>query len=204
MPAPKVSPEEKARALEIYQGEGAAEASRQTGIPRATISKWASRAGVTVSPERHEKLSAAVQAAQLTLAERRSRLAIDLMTEAETERGRLRQAVTERRVSASGRLVEWTEDEPSPSDRRAIATTAAILIDKSLLLSGEATTRGRLDVEATLHNGDRDVDAEIDAAIEKRIRTPRLGPGDQGYPRLVGPEPGEVAPAGGETGAASA
>jgi hypothetical protein len=71
-------------------------------------------------------------------------------------------------------------------------------------LDGSLIDRQRLDVEATLHNGDRDVDAEIDAAVE-RIRTPRLGPGDQVYPRLVGSEPGEVAPAGGEeAGAATA
>lgn len=139
MPAPKVSAEEKARALAIYAESGPAEASRQTGIPRGTVSQMARRAGVTVT--RSEQIAGAVEAAKATMAQRRAELADIMLREAQVEMQRLRSSVRESRVSAKGDLVQWEEPEPSPADRRAIATTAAILVDKSNLLSGEATSR---------------------------------------------------------------
>ena len=44
--SPTYPPHEREKALAIYQEEGPGAASRQTGIPRGTISSWAKRAGV--------------------------------------------------------------------------------------------------------------------------------------------------------------
>ena len=135
---------QKRAALAIYQQHGLAMAHHQTGIPRSTLQRWAVAEGMDLaqlSGRTAEKTRAAVETRKATMAERRAALAARMLAEAEIEMERLRSQVTERRVSASGKLVEWTEAEPSPQDRRAIATVAAILIDKSNLLSGEATQR---------------------------------------------------------------
>lgn len=68
---------------------------------------------------------------------RKERLAEALLRVAEEELGRLRQPLTEHRVSASGQLVRWEEAEPSPSDRRQIMAVIGQAIDKALLLAVE-------------------------------------------------------------------
>ena len=60
MPDP-IDPALKAKALEIYREHGPAEAARQTGLKRGSISSWAKRAGLT-SPNA-ERTKAAMDAA---------------------------------------------------------------------------------------------------------------------------------------------
>jgi hypothetical protein len=52
--------EQRTEALKVYAEAGPAEASRRTGIKRATISKWASRHGV--SSDRAERTRRATEA----------------------------------------------------------------------------------------------------------------------------------------------
>ena len=49
------------------------------------------------------------------------------------------------------RMIEYTLPEPSPADKKHLATTLGILLDKSLLLTGEATSRS----ENVQLNGDQ-------------------------------------------------
>lgn len=150
MPAPKVSPEVKAQALALYEEHGAAEASRRTGVPENTISQWARRAGVTMT--RAEKTRAATAQHVATLAERRARLAADLLDDAEKLRLSLWSSckvhhwgsTSERDrnvVTTTTEFMEHEIDQPTFTDQKNILLACAIAIDKSNLLSGEATSR---------------------------------------------------------------
>jgi pimeloyl-ACP methyl ester carboxylesterase len=48
-----------------------------------------------------------------------------------------------RKITASGKLIEW-EAVPEPADCRQMITTAAVAIDKSQLLAGDADGTHRL------------------------------------------------------------
>jgi hypothetical protein len=131
-------------ALAVYRDRGLATAARETGVPKSTLRRWAQAAGMDtarLSAHTRSQTMAAVEQHRLTMAERRIAMAEALMTEAEVELTRLRQAKAERKLSASGKEVTWELAEPEPGDRRNIATTVAILLDKSNLLSGEVTSR---------------------------------------------------------------
>lgn len=134
-----VDPALRERALAIYAEKGPAEASRQTGIPRGTISQQARAAGITVI--RTSRTREATAAAKLSMEQRRAELADTLLERAIVEAQRLGEKVTERRVSSNGTLVTWEEPEPLPADRRNIAQTLSTLVEKSNLLSGQATAR---------------------------------------------------------------
>ena len=73
MAAPaKYTESKRQQALAIYQQEGAAAASKATGVPRGTISSWARRAGIqTDAPT---KTAAATLAAAAKIALRREQL----------------------------------------------------------------------------------------------------------------------------------
>lgn len=132
------TPEQRAEALTLYAKHGPGEAARRTGIKRGTISVWAQRAGVTCNSR--ETMAAAREVAVLTRQERTIRLSASLLAVAEREIEGLTKPVHTRKVAASGKLIEW-DDLPEPADRRQMVTIAAIAIDKSQLLVGEATSR---------------------------------------------------------------
>jgi transposase-like protein len=68
------SAEERERALERYVEVGPAEAGRETGIPSATIRKWAERSGARIRDARKCSATAAVESARLTWAQRRGEI----------------------------------------------------------------------------------------------------------------------------------
>jgi hypothetical protein len=82
--------EQRTEALTLYTELGPAEASRRTGIKRATISKWASRDGV--SSDRAERTRKATEAARQSYAEGRARRSAALAEEADALIERLREA----------------------------------------------------------------------------------------------------------------
>lgn len=151
MPATKTTPEQKAEALRCYAEHGPAEASRRTGIPSDTIRQWAVRAGVTVT--RRETIAAAVETAKQTLAQQRAELAADLLSDARRLRASIWTPINAFHWgSSSERLerglvltrTEFMEHEipqPTPNDQKNLLLAAAIAIDKSNLLAGEATSR---------------------------------------------------------------
>jgi hypothetical protein len=107
------------RALAILERDGLAAASQQTGIPKGTILGWTSSNVVRTS--NRQRVAAAVEERVVTMAERRTRLAERLLT------------VAEQRVELLG--------ESPKADSRHLAVVAAIAIEKSQLLAGEATVR---------------------------------------------------------------
>lgn len=150
MPATKTTPEQKAEALAIYAEHGPAEASRRTGIRAGTIAIWAKRAGVTAT--RRETIVAAVETARLTLAQQRAELAADLLSDARKLRASIWSpmmafhwgSTSERDHSVVTTRTEFMEHEigqPTPNDQKNLLLAAAIAIDKSNLLAGEATSR---------------------------------------------------------------
>jgi hypothetical protein len=110
---------EREHALRLYSEHGLAHASEATGVPKATLLRWVDQSGT----ERNAKKLRAIvlETAQATMAERRARLAERLLTVAEQR-------------------VELLADDPT-ADRRHLAVVAAIAIEKSQLLAGEATVR---------------------------------------------------------------
>ena len=139
MPLQRHDDDTKRKAVELANEVGNAEAARQLNLSAGTIASWRSRLGV--ASLQREKTRAAVEARSLSRADRIGKLAETLLDEAEKEIKRLREPRREHRATGNGDLVSWTEPEPAPQDRRAIATTVGILIDKSQLLAGEATSR---------------------------------------------------------------
>jgi hypothetical protein len=119
--------EEREAALAVYAEEGAGEASRQTGIPRGTISCWAFKAGIKpVDPAKNAAL----------LAQRQAELA------------QWRQDIADKLYVAAERFVRETEEaEATTTDKKNLITAAAIAIDKAQLLTGAAT--GRVEHAAT-------------------------------------------------------
>jgi transposase-like protein len=148
--------EQREQALALYAEHGPAEASRRIGIPRATISKWASRAGlVTVGAQ---KTAAATKAATARAAEKRAALKPLLLDKATDLINRMDEPMTEY-VGQQGK--EVTYERPPASDCKHYATAAAILIDKLRLEEGQATSR---DEHVTQSDFDREV-AELEATM---------------------------------------
>lgn len=56
-----------------------------------------------------------------------------------------------REAGQQAQMIEYTLSQPSPADKKHLATTLGILLDKSLLLTGEATSR----TESVQLNGDQ-------------------------------------------------
>jgi hypothetical protein len=133
--------DEKAAALAAYLADGAAEASRATGIPRGTIVAWASHNGdATV---RNEQQLDAVACSQLAWEKRRVDLAVEIGAVAELALQRCHQSLTGdglliKAIDAKGQPYDRI---PGPADAKNLATTMAILVDKAQLLTGAATSR---------------------------------------------------------------
>lgn len=138
MPASKHTPEEKANALRIYRELGLAEAARQTGYKKATISSWAKRKKVqTVAPE---NVRAAIEMAALTREQRRDELTDLAIEEAKAVLLDHRKTYKRVFVTKDGAPVETTV-MPDPSDRAKLSTSFGILFDKIQLATGGATNR---------------------------------------------------------------
>lgn len=73
--------EEKQRALAIYETEGLAEASKRTGVPKATLSDWAQANGLRTFGA--ERTAAATAVRKASIDERRAALAEKLLEVAE-------------------------------------------------------------------------------------------------------------------------
>jgi hypothetical protein len=138
---------QKQRAMELFEQHGAAEASKQTGIPIATISSWARRAGKTASsPER----SAQVAAKLHTIAERKGALVLGMLSDIERLRLQLFAPTVEKKAMvvslghAAGSELQIAEvelDHPTFAGQNQIVASLTTLLDKVLLLSGDATAR---------------------------------------------------------------
>jgi hypothetical protein len=137
-------PDVRARAIELHVEHGPREAARRLAaeghaVPWATVASWARRAGAQT--ECIPRTRAAMEAAALSMNQRRQRLAESMLAEAELCMEEMHRAATIHHWTKDGEHVDHTLVEPTFADRRQLATIAAILVDKSQLLSGEATGR---------------------------------------------------------------
>lgn len=161
MAAKRWTDEQRDEALRLFRSHGPAEASRLTGIPKATVASWARRHQVqtNVVVEREE----AVEASALQAEQRRLDLAASLLGDVQGLRARLFAPLDYAHVKTvsggkdSPGEVEtvWVScDQPVPADQLRLAQAMGVLIDKVQLLTGEATERvdltGEYDLEAEL------------------------------------------------------
>ena len=109
------------------------------GIPNGTIRQWARRAGVTSRRAKH--VEKAVEAGQLSMAQRRIQLANDLMTDVELLREQLFEPSVVHHFTSDGEFHKGELAEPTYSDKVRILTSIGIAVDKMQLLSGEPTSR---------------------------------------------------------------
>lgn len=136
-----VSPEQRREwareALEA--GASFQTAADAAGVTKGTVSKWAKKYGWDV-PDIEERRSQ-TEAAALSFAERRERLAHELLDDVEQFRRRLFAGVTIHRVNRKGEPISIDLDEPPPQDMQSLMTCIAIGVDKVQILTGAATQR---------------------------------------------------------------
>lgn len=140
------SDEERSEALTVAAEVGFAEAGRRLGIPSATLRSWVHRAekvatgmGVEVSPA----------GVVLSWPERRERVVPKLGELAEEALGACHGALRAGKAR----------------DAQAFATTAAILIDKTQLLTGGASRRTEsvsVSIDARVRRSPEEVRAEVE------------------------------------------
>lgn len=101
--------EQKAKALRLYVEVGPCEAARRTGIPKASIIRWAKAAGFEPGPleKRFPGVEASVRRAECLRGERNALL-----------------------VEKAVLLLQRIDRETPPDDCRALATSAAIFVDE--------------------------------------------------------------------------
>lgn len=132
----KYTDEQKREALKVYAEYGPAEAGRQTGIPRGTISQWARRAGVTDT--RRKNTTEATKAA----AEKAAKLRESLKLLSRERAVDLIERMTELHIEFVGKDGRREEiDRATAAACKDYAVAVGVLIDKAELLDGRATSR---------------------------------------------------------------
>lgn len=142
--------EKKAEALRIYEEHGPTAAQKQTGIHKATVSKWAKAAGVaTVATENTRK---ATEAAQVNNAERRAKLVERLygLAEASVE---LVEKPAEYQTILKGDM--GREGPASPGfipaqDKQREMTAIGIMLDKAAVLEKFDNDNGATEAKGLL------------------------------------------------------
>jgi transposase-like protein len=132
------SEELRRSALEVLEHDGLAEAAHATGVPKSTLRGWAAAAGIRTCGS--EQTRAATEQKAADLEQRRADLAEALYGEAEKALRDLDAEVAVYRFGAEG-VESGTAPRPNPRDRQAGIVGLAVLLDKALLLDGQATER---------------------------------------------------------------
>lgn len=151
-------------AVGLYERDGLAEAARATSVPKSTIRGWAAAAGVRTCGS--EQTRAANEVRALGMEERRQNIAEALFTEVERSLADLDGPVAVYSMGRDG-LGTGTAPRPNPKDRQARVVAVAVLLDKALLLTGQATER----VDDT---GEYDLEADLRAAQARDAELHRL------------------------------
>jgi hypothetical protein len=138
LPQKKYTAEQKAEAVELYRQFGARGAMRRLqaeggiweNVSDSTIGIWAAKAGVT--PEWGS--NAAIDGKRSEIIGQTALAITRLLDD-------LTQPIEKKQVTKDGTVVVYELSQPEPQDKRSLATSAAILIDKLQLMTGEATQR---------------------------------------------------------------
>lgn len=132
----KYSDEFKQAVLETYQSEGPAAAARRHGVSKRSVQSWAKRAGVCTEAA----TKSATEAACVSLETRRSRIRELLGQRAQEMLDRMGEPM-QMWVGSGAKPIQVELERPPAGVCKDLATTAAILIDKLQLMTGEATER---------------------------------------------------------------
>jgi hypothetical protein len=142
--------QQREHALQLALDTNATDASKQTGIPRATIKSWMHRhaSGNTTLTRIGDQIEV-VHKQQLTVAQRMLNLADNLVDDAERLRQQLfAPSITKKVVTVGSgngvshaEVVEVHTDQPTYAEQTRIMTSIAIAVDKIQLMTGEATSR---------------------------------------------------------------
>lgn len=139
---PVYTEEQRTEALRIYVEDGPDIASTQTGISVRTIYRWAAAEGVSTTAT-SERTQAATTAAKARAALNRAELQALLVEQAVKALHAMDEQVPKVVTVIEGRSrSEHYEMTPAdPRDKKDLALTAAVLIDKYRLEGGEVTGR---------------------------------------------------------------
>lgn len=134
--------EQRAEALRLYVDEGPDIAAQQTGISVRTIYRWAAAEGVSTTAT-SERTQAATTAAKARAALNRAELHALLLEQAVKALHSMDEEVPKPITVIEGRTrsEHWEMVPADPKDKKELALTAAVLLDKFRLESGEATGR---------------------------------------------------------------
>ena len=119
---PPYTSEQRDEALRLHREKGPAKASQETGIPSATIRSWAHRSGVATTVPPSEQTKAATDAARLSRAQRRAKLAEDT-------------------GAVAAELLERIRGTRKATDVRALANGFGERVAKAQLLDGGPSER---------------------------------------------------------------
>lgn len=133
MPASKYTEEQRHEALRLVPELGQAETARRLAIPRRTVCRWSSRAGVKSG--REKKTEAARQHHIQENALLRAEMARDLLLVAQRLKNQLfAESLAYNFGGKDNTFNEAKLSEPSHRDKQALLTSIGIALDKSLAL----------------------------------------------------------------------
>ena len=122
------SEHQRTEAIRLYSADGPSAASRELGIPKTTIIRWAKDAGVEAPTA--AQTAAATERSQQTAKQKRAMLKSALIDDAEALRLKLSEPYQV--VTPNGEVV--TLPHPTARDMRDLSVSMGILIDKHLAL----------------------------------------------------------------------
>lgn len=138
---PERSAEERTHALAVYAERGIGAAHRETGIPKPTLHRWATDAGLNVT----EIAGAAAVQTMAATEQRRARceaLRVELREQLLETAGTLLDRVDHAYVDFRGKEADEVVFPTPPANAcRDYVVAAAVLIDKYRLEAGESTDR---------------------------------------------------------------
>lgn len=142
-----ITDEVRAQVLELArEGVGRNEIVRRLGISAGSVTAITKPAGTDFGKPH---LETATKARQRELADRRTRLELKLLTEAEKLVGEIRRPLDYRQAvgGQDPQVMRWQTAEPMPVDKLKLMQAAAVALDKSLKLadvnSGQTIEQGK-------------------------------------------------------------
>ncbi len=145
MTAVRADPEKRAQALETYKVLGLGATSRQTGIPKTTLRRWAREEGLDTAElagGAAELTEAATAARRVYVAEMREELRALLLKKAIDSLERM----DEPHIDFKGKDADEVVYPRAPAQAcLQYATSTGILIDKFRLEMGESTSRTEIE-----------------------------------------------------------